>query len=101
MASAWFLSGPVHDRRADSAPALLDYLAHVISPDEFLVVLANAGRFDRLLRKDDLLDEGVTAVFRWAGAEAELVGLCFHVGNSALARQRTGLPSGASHPCSS
>ncbi len=29
-------------------------------------------------RKDDLLDEGVAAVFGLAGGEAELLGLCFH-----------------------
>jgi hypothetical protein len=39
------------------------------SKDEYLVVLVNASRFDRLLRKDDFLDEGVAAVFsfRWTG----------------------------------
>jgi hypothetical protein len=55
-------------------------LAPIVWADEYLVVLVNAGRFDRLLRKDDLLDEGVAAVFGLAGAEAELLGLCFHAG---------------------
>src|SRR5208337_1276905 len=54
-------------------------LAHpIIAANEYLVVLVNAGRFDRLLRKDDLLDEGVAAVFGLAGGTAELLGLCFH-----------------------
>ena len=55
-------------------------LSPVVSTDEYLVVLVNTGRFDRLLRKDDLLDEGVAAVFGLTGAEAELLGLCFHAG---------------------
>jgi hypothetical protein len=45
--------------------------------DEYLVVLVNASRFDRLLRKDDFLDEGVAAVFGLAGEEAELLSLSF------------------------
>jgi hypothetical protein len=48
------------------------------STDEYLVVLVNASRFDRLLRKDDFLDEGVVAVFGLAGEEAELLSLSFH-----------------------
>ncbi len=55
-------------------------LAPIVWAEEYLVVLPNAGRFDRLLRKDDLLDEGVAALFGLAGAEAELLGLCFHAG---------------------
>jgi len=86
MASGWFTRSPVLNQRADSAPILPDHLAHVISPDEFLVVLANAGRFDWLLRKDDYLDEGVAAIFGLAGAKAELLGLCFHVGKFNLSR---------------
>ena len=50
------------------------------STNEYLVVLVNASRFDRLLRKDDFLDEGVAAVFALVGAEAELLSLSFHAG---------------------
>jgi hypothetical protein len=41
-------------------------------------MLSNASRFDRLLRKDDFLDEGVAAVFGLAGEQAELLSLSFH-----------------------
>jgi hypothetical protein len=51
------------------------------SADEYLVVLGNARRFDRLLRKDEFLDEGVAAVFGVAGEEAELLSLTFRAGN--------------------
>ena len=50
------------------------------STDEYLVVLRSANRFDRLLRKDDFLDEGVSAVFGLAGEEAELLSLSFQAG---------------------
>ena len=50
------------------------------SADEYIVVLVNARRFDRLLRKDDFLDEGVSAIFGLAGAEAELLSLSFQAG---------------------
>jgi hypothetical protein len=53
-------------------------LPHLASTDEYLVVLVNPGCFDRLIRKDDLLDEGVAAVFGLAGAEAQLLSLSFH-----------------------
>ncbi len=45
--------------------------------DEYLVVLISSSRFDRLLRKDDFLAEGVAAVFGLAGEEAELLSLSF------------------------
>ena len=50
------------------------------SADEYLVVLVNARRFDRPLRKDDFLDEGVSTIFGLAGAEAELLSLTFQAG---------------------
>ena len=46
--------------------------------NEYHVVLRNASRFDRLVRKDDFLDEGVAAVFGLAGEQAELISLSFH-----------------------
>jgi hypothetical protein len=46
--------------------------------DEYHVMLSNASRFERLLRKDDFLDEGVAAVFGLAGEQAELLSLSFH-----------------------
>src|SRR6516162_7142760 len=56
------------------------HLPPLDSADEYLVVLVNARRFDRLLRKDEFLDEGVSAVFGVAGAEAELLCLSFQAG---------------------
>ncbi len=49
-----------------------------VSADEYLVVLLNARRFDRLLRKDDFLDEGVAAAFGLDGEKAQLLSLFFH-----------------------
>jgi hypothetical protein len=48
-------------------------------------------RFGLLRRWDDLLDEGVAAVFGIAGGEAELVGLCFHAGKFTPAEAATWL----------
>jgi hypothetical protein len=45
--------------------------------EEYVVALVNASRFDRLLRKDDFLDDGVAAVFGLAGEQAELLSLSF------------------------
>ena len=45
--------------------------------DEYHVVLLNASRFDRLLRREDFLDEGVAAVFGLTGQQAELLSLSF------------------------
>jgi hypothetical protein len=59
------------------------------STDEYLVVLMSARRFDRLLRKDDFLDEGVAAVFGLAGEQAELLALSFHAVGWADSDHRT------------
>lgn len=60
------------------------HLAHIPSAEEYLAVLAAPGPFDRLLRKDDLLDVGVAAVFGLVNGEAELLALCFHCRNFTL-----------------
>jgi len=80
MASGWFNSSPVPDQGADSGLALLIHLAHLTLAEEHVALLGTPDGFYRLLRKDDLLDDGVAVVFRWAGAEAELLGFCFHAG---------------------
>jgi len=51
---------------------------HHVAVEEHVALLENPGRFDLLRRKDDLLAEGVAAVFGLAGGVAELMGLCFH-----------------------
>jgi hypothetical protein len=40
----------------------------------------NATRFDRLLRQDDFLDEGVAAVFGLAGEQAQLLSIALQAG---------------------
>jgi hypothetical protein len=57
----------------------LAQFVHHVAVEEHVAVLENPGRFNRLRRKDDLLDEGVAAVFGLAGPKAELLALCFHV----------------------
>jgi hypothetical protein len=54
------------------------HLSPRFSTDEHLVMLMRARRFDRLLLKNDFLDEGVAAAFGLAGEEVELLGLSFH-----------------------
>jgi hypothetical protein len=56
-------------------------LPNFVGPGEHLALLVESGRFDRLLRKDDLLDEGVAAVFGLVDGRVELLALCFHLRN--------------------
>jgi hypothetical protein len=53
-------------------------LAQLGPAGEHVALLGLPGGFDLVRRQDDLLDEGVAAVFGLAGGEAELLGLCFH-----------------------
>jgi hypothetical protein len=64
----------------ESGLALPARLAHPAPGEEHVALLGNPGRFDLLRRKDDLLDDGVAALFGITGGEAELLGLCFHAG---------------------
>jgi len=59
---------------------ILDHFAHLGTDEEHVALVATFGKFDLLRRNGDLLDESVAAVFGLAGAEAELLGLCFHAG---------------------
>lgn len=52
--------------------------AYLVSDEEHVALLGTLGKFDLLRRKDDLLAEGVAALFGLAGGEAELLGLGFH-----------------------
>jgi hypothetical protein len=61
--------------------------------DEYLVVLVNAGQFDRLMRKDDLFEEGVAAIFTLPSAKVELVAYVSAKGGSLWNEQRDGSPS--------
>jgi len=80
MASGWFTSSHVLDQRAGSGVALPYHFAHLVLGEEHVALLTVPVRSNRLRRKDDLLDDGVAAIFRWAGADAELLGICFEVG---------------------
>jgi hypothetical protein len=53
-------------------------LAFVVPDDEHVALLVESGSFGLFRRKDDLLDEGVDAVFGITGEKAELLALCFH-----------------------
>lgn len=78
MASAGFSSYELSSRRvADCGLPARERLAPVLSSEEHLVLLAPSVRFERLLRQDDLLDDGVAAVFTLVGGTAELVALAF------------------------
>jgi len=71
------LIGSVVDYHTDGSPAVPVHLLHRLPDEEHFALLKSSGRFDRFLRKGDLLDEGVAAVFGLVGVEAELLGLCF------------------------
>jgi hypothetical protein len=66
-------------------------LTHLGSGEGHAARLLDLRRFGLLRRWDDLLDEGVAAVFGMTGGEAELVGLCFHAGKLTPARAATWL----------
>lgn len=53
-------------------------LAFVDPDEEHVALLAESRRFGLFRRKDDLLAEGVAAVFGLAEGKAELLALCFH-----------------------
>jgi hypothetical protein len=65
--------------------------AHLGPGEEHVARLVDLRRFGLLRRWDDLLDEGVAAVFGLAGGEADLVGLCFHAGKFTPAESATWL----------
>jgi len=69
-------------------PVLLSDLG---SGEEHVVPLVDLRKFGRLLRWDDLLDEGVAAVFGLASGKAELLALSFHAGKFTPAKAATWL----------
>ena len=54
------------------------HLAFLGPDEEHVALLVESRRFGLFRRKDDLLAEGVAAVFGLAEGEAELLALCFH-----------------------
>ena len=53
-------------------------LSDLGSDEEHVALLVESRRFGLFRRKDDLLAEGVSAVFGLADGEADLLALCFH-----------------------
>src|SRR5208283_725927 len=66
-------------------------LAHLGSVQEHVARLVDLRSFGLLRRWDDLLDEGVAALFGMKEGEAELVGLYFHAGKFTPAESATWL----------
>src|SRR4051794_7663584 len=79
MSARWFRLD-LHDRRGDDGQPTPSQLAHLPPAGEHVALLAVPARSNPLRRKDDLLDDGVAAVFGLAGGQAELLGLCFDAG---------------------
>jgi hypothetical protein len=79
MAGRWLPDDTAPARQAENKLAFPTWLPHAVPDTEHVVLLGDPGRFSRLRRKDDLLDDGVAALFG-LGEDAELVGLCFHAG---------------------
>jgi hypothetical protein len=69
------ITGDGPSERNDSG--LVD-LAFAGPDDEHVALLVERRWFAMFRRKDDLLAEGVAAVFGITGGEAELLALCFH-----------------------
>jgi hypothetical protein len=61
------------------------------SVEEHVAVLLDLQKFGLFRRWDDLLDEGVAAIFGVASGKAELLALCFHAGKFTRARSATWL----------
>jgi len=76
MSARWFRRD-THDWRADDDLPAPFPPAHLAPAEEHVALLALPARSDPLCRTDDLLDDGVAAIFGLAGEEAELLGLCF------------------------
>jgi hypothetical protein len=58
------------------------------SGEDHVAVLQEAGGYDLLRRKDDLLDEGVSAVFGIRLGEPGLQALCFDAGRFTATQAR-------------
>jgi hypothetical protein len=55
-------------------------LVEHVRADEHTAILYNSEAFDNIQRKEDLLEEGVAAVFGVRGSSAELLALSFKAG---------------------
>lgn len=66
------------DRPGERNRCVLFDLGFVAPDEEHVALLVESGGFGLFRRKDDLLAEGVAAVFGITGGVAELLALCFH-----------------------
>ena len=66
------------DRPGERNLSILVKLAFVAPDEEHVALLVESHRFDLFRRKDDLLAEGVAAVFGITGRDAVLLALGFH-----------------------
>jgi hypothetical protein len=66
--------------------------------DEHLALLEGPPRFERLYRKDDLLDEEVSAIFGLEQEQAELLALCFRARTFKPGQAETWLRERGFHP---
>jgi hypothetical protein len=73
------------DRPGERNRCVLFDLGFVAPDEEHVALLVESGRFGLFRRKDDLLAEGVAALFGITGGVAELLALCFHAGKFAPA----------------
>jgi hypothetical protein len=77
------VSGPPSRQRpsateaAGESPEVCSALGRLVLADEHLAVLETPAPCDALYRKDDLLDEEVSAIFGVEREQAELLALCF------------------------
>ncbi len=62
----------------ERSPSVLAHLAFLSPDEEHVALLVESPRFGLFRRKDDLLAEGVAAVFGLAEGVAELLALGFH-----------------------
>lgn len=83
MASEGFSSIPVPNPTANISIACPLHLDRLSSGEEHVALLMDPSSFGPLRRWDDLLADGVAAVFGLASGEAELLALSFHAGKFA------------------
>lgn len=85
-------SAPIMAQRSGERSLTVPILhAHLDSGEEHVARLVDLRTFGLLRRWDDLLDEGVAAVFGITDGVAELVCLCIHAGKFTPAESATWL----------
>ena len=88
MVNSILIPARYQDRRCF---AFLVRLAFLGPEEEHVALLVNPHTFSSLQRWDNLLDDGVSAIFDLASGEAKLLALSFHAGKFTPARAATWL----------